>query len=153
MQDMSMQQEAAPEQNSDALDIQVAGSLVAAGLISDEGLRALMQVLKGAQDPAMAIGNAVFMAISKVREKLDQNGMSVNDKLWMAKGGILDRVLFEVVGVVKAVLGFEAAGSPQFAQAVKQAVVSLMQQESAQVGAVDAPQARQPVQSPLMGAM
>ena len=96
MQDMSMQQEAAPAQNSDALDIQVAGSLVAAGLISDEGLRALMQVLKGAQDPAMAIGNAVFMAISKVREKLDQNGMSVNDKLWMAKGGILDRVLFEV---------------------------------------------------------
>lgn len=153
MQDMSMQQEAAPEQNSDALDIQVAGSLVVAGLISDEGLRALMQVLKGAQDPAMAIGNAVFMAISKVREKLDQNGMSVNDKLWMAKGGILDRVLFEVVGVVKAVLGFEAAGSPQFARAVKQAVVSLMQQESAQAGAVDAPQARQPVQSPLMGAM
>lgn len=153
MQDMSMQQEAAPEQNSDALDIQVAGSLVVAGLISDEGLRALMQVLKGAQDPAMAIGNAVFMAISKVREKLDQNGMSVNDKLWMAKGGILDRVLFEVVGVVKAVLGFEAAGSPQFAQAVKQAVVSLMQQESAQAGAVDASQARQPVQSPLMGAM
>lgn len=153
MRDMSMQQEAAPEQNSDALDIQVAGSLVVAGLISDEGLRALMQVLKGAQDPAMAIGNAVFMAISKVREKLDQNGMSVNDKLWMAKGGILDRVLFEVVGVVKAVLGFEAAGSPQFAQAVKQAVVSLMQQESAQAGAVDAPQARQPVQSPLMGAM
>ena len=153
MQDMSMQQEAAPEQNSDALDIQVAGSLVVAGLISDEGLRALMQVLKGAQDPAMAIGNAVFMAISKVREKLDQNGMSVNDKLWMAKGGILDRVLFEVVGVVKAVLGFEAAGSPQFAQAVKQAVVSLMQQENAQAGAVDAPQARQPVQSPLMGAM
>jgi len=153
MQDMSMQQEAAPEQNSDALDIQVAGSLVVAGLISDEGLRALMQVLKGAQDPAMAIGNAVFMAISKVREKLDQNGMSVNDKLWMAKGGILDRVLFEVVGVVKAVLGFEAAGSSQFARAVKQAVVSLMQQESAQAGAVDAPQARQPVQSPLMGAM
>lgn len=153
MQDMSMQQEAAPEQNSDALDIQVAGSLVVAGLISDEGLRALMQVLKGAQDPAMAIGNAVFMALSKVREKLDQNGMSVNDKLWMAKGGILDRVLFEVVGVVKAVLGFEAAGSSQFARAVKQAVVSLMQQESAQAGAVDAPQARQPVQSPLMGAM
>ncbi len=153
MQDISMQQEAAPEQNSDALDIQVAGSLVVAGLISDEGLRALMQVLKGAQDPAMAIGNAVFMAISKVREKLDQNGMSVNDKLWMAKGGILDRVLFEVVGVVKAVLGFEAAGSSQFARAVKQAVVSLMQQESAQAGAVDAPQARQPVQSPLMGAM
>lgn len=153
MQDMSMQQEAAPEQNSDALDIQVAGSLVAAGLISDEGLRALMQVLKGAQDPAMAIGNAVFMAISKVREKLDQNGMSVNDKLWMAKGGILDRVLFEVVGVVKAVLGFEAAGSPQFAQAVKQAVVSLMQQESEQAGAGATPQARQPVQSPLMGAM
>lgn len=141
------------QQNNDALDIQVAGSLVVAGLISDEGLRALMQVLKGAQDPAMAIGNAVFMAISKVREKLDQNGMSVNDKLWMAKGGILDRVLFEVVGVVKAVLGFEAAGSPQFAQAVKQAVVSLMQQESAQAGAEATPQARQPMQSPLMGAV
>ena len=36
------------QQNNDALDIQVAGSLVVSGLLSDEGLRALSQVLRGA---------------------------------------------------------------------------------------------------------
>lgn len=143
------------QQNNDALDIQVAGSLVVSGLLSDEGLRALSQVLRGAQDPAAAVGNAVFMALSKVREKLDQQGLSINDKLWMAKGGILDRVLFEVIGVVHAVLEYPPAGDPAFAQAVKQSVVGLMEQESTQAPPPgNTPtQSRQPMQSPLMGAM
>lgn len=150
-----------------ALDIQLAGSLTAAGLLSDEGLQAMQQVLQGSQDPAAAIGNAIFMAISKVREKLDQNDMAIDDTLWAAKGGVLDRVLFEVITALKAVLGFEAAGTSEFAQAVKQSVIQLMEQESAGGGEMPPQEGQMPPQqapmqpqgqpqmqgSPLLGGM
>lgn len=117
------------EQNREATDIQVAGSLVVAGLLSDEGLQALQGVLQGASNPAAAVANAVYMALSKVREKLDSQGMPIEDKLWMANGGVLDRVLFEICGALKAIFGFQEAASPQFVNSLKQEVVALMQQE------------------------
>lgn len=116
-------------ENKHATDISVAAGLTAAGLLSDEGLQALGQVLQGASDPASAIGHAVFMALSKVRDKLESEGMSIDDKLWVAKGGVLDRVLFEVASVLVAVLGFQDAANPQFVQQLKQSVIQLMEQE------------------------
>lgn len=130
--------------NQNKTDIQMAGTLTAAGLLSDEGLQSLQQVLQGASDPAAAVGNAVFIALSKVREKLEQNEMSIDDKLWIAKGGVLDRVLFEVITALKAVLGFEAAGSGEFAAAVKDSVMQLMQQESEGQGPSEANMPGQP---------
>lgn len=130
------------EQNK--TDIQMAGTLTAAGLLSDQGLQSLQQVLQGASDPAAAVGNAVFMALSKVREKLEQNDMSIDDKLWVAKGGVLDRVLFEVITALKAILGFQQADSAEFAGAVKNSVMQLMQQESEGQGPSEADMPNQP---------
>ena len=126
-------------ENREATDIQVAGSLVVAGLLSDEGLQALQQVLQGAEDPVAAVGNAVFMALGKVREKLEEQGMSIDDKLWVAKGGVLDRVLFEVIAILKTVLGVEQAGTAEFASALKGSVIELMEQEDAGGGQEQAP--------------
>lgn len=128
-----------PADNKQATDIQVAGSLVVAGLLSDEGLQALQQVLQGAKDPVAAVGNAVFMALGKVRDKLEEQGMAIDDKLWVAKGGVLDRVLFEVIAILKTVLGFEQAGTAEFASALKGSVIQLMEQEDAGGGAQQPP--------------
>lgn len=117
------------EKNEQATDIQMAGSLVVAGLLSDEGLQSLQQVLQGAKDPVAAVGNAVFMALSAVRDKLDQQGLSIDDKLWVAKGGVLDRVVFEVLVVLKEVLGVQEANSPEFAAGLKDTIMQLMAQE------------------------
>jgi len=143
------------EQSRQATDVQVAGSLVVAGLISDEGLQALQQVLQGAQDPVAAVGNAIFMALSKVREKLDEQGMSIDDKLWIANGGVLDRVLFEVISVLKIVLGFEQAGTAEFASSLKNSVVQLMQQEESGAQEQGPPQEAPmgPPNSALLGGM
>ena len=143
------------ERDDDAIDIQVAGSLAVAGLLSDEGLQALQGVLQGAADPVAAVANAIFMALSKVREKLDSQGLSINDKLWVAKGGVLDRVLFEVCATLKAVLGFEDAASPQFAGALKQGVMDLMRQEESggNPAEADAQMMGQPAPPPQQGGM
>lgn len=117
------------EKNEQATDIQMAGSLVIAGLLSEQGLQALQQVLQGAKDPVAAIGNAVFMALSVVRDKLDQQGLSIDDKLWVARGGVLDRVVFEVLVVLKEVLGVQEAKTPQFAAGLKESIMQLMTQE------------------------
>ena len=151
-------------ENREATDIQVAGSLVVAGLLSDEGLQALQQVLQGAEDPVAAVGNAVFMALGKVRDKLEEQGMPIDDKLWVAKGGILDRVLFEVIAILKTVLGFEQAGTAEFTSALKGSVIELMEQEDqgggqeqapmgAEQGGMQAPPQGPPQgpQSPLLG--
>ena len=143
------------EQSNDATDIQVAGGLTVAGLLSDEGLQALQGVLQGAANPAAAVANAVFMALSKVREKLDQQGLSINDKLWAAKGGVLDRVIFEVCATLKAILGFEEAGSPEFSGALKQEVMALMDQEEmgGSPAAADQQMTGQPAPPPQQGGM
>ena len=156
------------EKNEQATDIQMAGSLVIAGLLSDEGLQSLQQVLQGATDPVAAIGNAVFMALSAVRDKLEQQGLSIDDKLWAAKGGVLDRVVFEVLVILKEVLGVQDANSPQFAKGLKDTIINLMAKEeqggAGQPGAMPEqgmpPQGMGPPQgapqgpsSPLLGGM
>ncbi len=139
-------------EDKDTTDIQVAGGLTVAGLLSDEGLQALQGVLQGASDPAAAVANAVFMALSKVREQLDERGVAINDKLWIANGGVLDRVIFEVCSVLRAVFGFEQAGSEQFVSALKEEVLALMaqDQEGGNPAAVQPQPAPQQMQQPPM---
>lgn len=138
---------------NEATDISVAAGLTVAGLLSDEGLKSLGGVLQGAADPAAAIANAVFMTLSTVREKLEQNGMPIDDKLWVTKGGVLDRVLYEVVNVLAAVMGFEQAGDPKFVDSLKRNVIALMEKEDAGGGMPqeEAPMPPQEQQGGLMG--
>jgi len=114
------------------LDTQVAAGLVAAGLISDQGIQAMSQVLQGANDPVQALAHVIFMAIGKVREKLDQKGMKIDDKVWIAGGGVLDRVMFEVMGVLIAVVGYKQASDPKFVHDVKMGVLDLMHDDDEQ---------------------
>ena len=152
-------------ENREATDVQIAAGLTTAGLLSDEGLGAMEQVVGGASNPAAAIGNAVFMALSKVREKLDQQGIPIDDKLWIANGGVLDRVLFEVCATLKAVLGFEPAGEQGFSGEVKSTVIQLMEDEDngqspeqgaptmEQMPAEEVPMQQAPQGNGLLGAM
>lgn len=116
------------------LDTQIAAGLTMAGLSSDQGLQSIQQVLQGATDPAQAIAHVVFMAIEKVKNKLEQQGMAVDDRVWMASGGVLDRVLFEIVGLLYGVIGFEQAADPKFVASLKQAIVDLMSQADTDAG-------------------
>lgn len=116
--------------NKESTDVQVAAGLTTAGLLSDEGLAALGQVLQGANDPAAAIAHAVFMALSKVKDKLEEQQMTIDPSVWVSGGGVLDRVLFEVISVLVAVIGFKDAANPDFVKQVKGDVIDLMDKEN-----------------------
>jgi hypothetical protein len=89
-------------------------------------LAALQQVLQGANDAPQAIAHVLFMFVMQVKDKMEQQGMPVDDKVWLASGGALDRILFDTVGILAGVLGFKEAGNPEFVHALKDAVVSMM---------------------------
>jgi len=107
-------------------DTQIAAGLAVTGLLSQQGLQSIAQVLQGAKDAAQALGHVIFMALSKVREKLQQRGMKIDDKVWIAGGGVLDRVLFEVMTAIATILKFKQAADPNFVHDVKETVLGLM---------------------------
>lgn len=113
-------------------DTQIAAGLATAGLLSDQGLQAMTQVLQGAKDPVQALAHVIFMALSKVRQKLIQKGIKIDDKVWIAGGGVLDRVMFEVMTALVGILGYKQAGDATFVHNVKEAVLDLMNSEEEQ---------------------
>jgi hypothetical protein len=114
------------------VDTQVAAAMTTAALISDQGIQSVSQVLKGAKDPVQALAHVIFMALGKVREMLQQKGLKIDDKVWIAGGGVLDRVMFELMTVLVGVVGYKQAGDPTFVHDVKDAVLQLMQQDDEQ---------------------
>lgn len=115
-------------------DIQIAAGLTAAGLLSDEGIQMLAQVAGSEGDTPAAIGQMIFQALDNTRNMLEQRGVSIEPSVWVAKGGVLDRVIYEVVAVLDTVLGVQGAGTTEFVQALKGAVVQLMEQGGAPQG-------------------
>lgn len=109
------------------MDTQIAAGMCAAALLSDQGLQALKQVVEGANDPAQAIAHVIFMALDKVRQKLAEKGIKIDDRIWIAGGGVLDRVLFEVAGALYGILGYQQIANSQFVHSIKEGVLDLMQ--------------------------
>lgn len=108
------------------IDIQIAAGMVTIGLLNDQGLQAIQQVLHGANDPVQALAHVIFMAISKVKQELQKRDIKIDDKVWIAGGGVLDRVLFEVMMVLTTALQFQQAQDSKFVASVKGAVLDLM---------------------------
>lgn len=91
------------------------------------GLQSLAQVLQGANDPAKAIAHAIFMAISKVRQELVKRKIPIDHRIWIMGGGVVDRVLFEIMQALVQVLHFQQAGDARFVHQVKSDLLDLMQ--------------------------
>lgn len=112
-----------------AMDVQIAAGMACIALLSQQGIQALSQVLKGANDPVQALAHALFLSLSKVKATLAQRKIKVDDKIWIMGGGVLDRVIFEVMLVLATVVKFQPAATPQFVHQVKAAVLDLMEDD------------------------
>lgn len=108
------------------VDIQIAAGMICLGLLNPQGVQAVQQVLQGANDPAAAIAHVVFLAMSKVRMALKQKNIELDDKIWIMGGGVLDRVLVEVMLMLVGVAKFQDASNPQFVHKVKSDILDLM---------------------------
>ena len=112
-----------------AMDVQIAAGMTCIALLSKEGIQAMSQVLKGANDPVQALAHVIFMGLSKVKGTLAQKGIKVDDRVWIMGGGVLDRVIFEVMLVLATVVKFQPAANSQFVHQVKGAVLDLMEDD------------------------
>lgn len=112
-----------------ATDIQIAAGMTCVVLLSQQGIQSMAQVLKGANDPAAALAHVIFMALSKVRSALTQRKIKVDDRVWIMGGGVLDRVIFEVMLVLATVVKFQPAANSQFVHQVKSDILDLMQDD------------------------
>lgn len=93
------------------------------------GLQAIAQVLQGANDPAAALAHVVFMAISKVEQMLESKGIQIDDKVWIMGGGVLDRVMFELMMALNSILQYPPAKDPNFVHQVKGDILDLMEKD------------------------
>lgn len=93
------------------------------------GLQAIAQVLKGANDPAKAIAHVIYMAISKVRFELQKRKIHMDQRIWIMGGGVVDRVIFEIMSAVAMILKFAPAGQAAFVGQVKKDILDLMEDD------------------------
>lgn len=94
-----------------------------------QGLQAIAQVLKGANDPAAAIAHVIYIAISKVKHELDVHHMKIDSRVWIMGGGVVDRVLFEIMTAIATILKFQPAGNSAFVGRVKVDLLDLMEDD------------------------
>jgi len=93
------------------------------------GLEAIGQVLQGANDPAAALAHVIFIAIAKVKQALTEKGVDIDDRVWVMGGGVLDRILVEVMMAIGTILQYPAAKDPRFTHQVKSDVLDLMEDD------------------------
>lgn len=94
-----------------------------------QGLQAIGKVLQGANDPAKAIAHVVYLAIAKVRQELQKRNMKMDSRIWIMGGGVVDRVLVEIMTAVATILKFQPALNPQFNAQVKSDLLDLMEDD------------------------
>ena len=118
------------------IDTQIAAGLVVTILLSKEGVAALQQMLQAAKDPVQVIAHVLYGAIAKVKQQLHARKMKIDERVWIAHGGVLDRVMVEIMMFIGTGLKFQPATNPQFVAQVKQTVLQLMEQDDKNTKAI-----------------
>lgn len=108
------------------MDLQIATGIIGMALLSPQGLQQIGNMLKTAKDPVQVVAHMIFMAMFQARKALQQKGLKLDARIWIAGGGVIDRVIFELMGVLYSVFQMQEAGDKKFVAAVKEAVLNLM---------------------------
>lgn len=109
------------------MDLQIATGVIGMALLSPQGLQQIGNMLKTAKDPVQVVAHMIFMAMFQARKVIQQKGIKIDPRIWVAGGGVVDRVVFELMGVLYSVFQMQEAGNPKFVAAVKEAVLNLME--------------------------
>lgn len=118
-----------PMGKAQTTDINIAAGMLTIALVSEQGIQSLVQVIQGATDPAAALAHAVFLAMGKVRIALTSKHIAIDPKVWIAGGGVLDQVLFKVLGALATIGKIQMAADPKFVHQVKADILDLMQDD------------------------
>lgn len=119
-----------------AIDIQIAAGMTVVGLLNAQGMQAIQQVIKGANDAAAAIAHVIYMAVAKVRSELQKRKIDIDDRVWIMGGGVLDRVMFEIMSAIAMALQYPQAKDPKFVAQVKSDILDLMEDDDQNAKAI-----------------
>jgi hypothetical protein len=79
------------EQEADA-DLATA---IGRNVIANPDMQQAMSQLVKSADPVMALGQFVSQLVMNVKEKAQQSDMPIDDMVWMASGGVVERLIEE----------------------------------------------------------
>lgn len=85
----------APLSARETLDSDIGFGLAASLLYSEGGSKSVLEAVKG-QDPAVALGMFLSQMAMKLQQKTAEQGIELSPNIWLAEGGVTDRVLDEV---------------------------------------------------------
>lgn len=126
-------------------DAELAAGMVLAPIYTQKGgIEKMLKVVTSANDPADALAHALFALFSQARNALLQNGIKVDNKAWLAKGGAVDIVIKDVLGIIASTVGKQLSSSA-FARDTKNDLVKIMKSE------MDTAKAPPPDHAPGMG--
>jgi hypothetical protein len=107
------------------VDVKLATSLILNPLLQDEGISALQEAAQSASDLPAALALAIFQAMGQVKSAIQQKGVPLSSKIWVANGGVLDTVVQNVCQALASVPPeIPEAAEPDFMQDVKEEVFS-----------------------------
>lgn len=109
-----------------AMDAQIAAGMISAGLLSKDGMEQLQTVVQGAKDIPSAMAHAIFQVMSTVAVQLENKGMEIDDRAWVAGGGVLDKVMYDVTNVLVEAFGVKEAATKEFIERMRGEIVDLM---------------------------
>lgn len=120
--------------NSLQVDTKLVVGMVLGSMFHEDGIQQIVQMVQQAgNDAPAAAAHAIYVGIAQARHALEQQGMPVDDKVWVMKGGVLNQLVVEVGKILASTLGPQFA-SGQFMNAVTQAVIQIMKQQEAGAG-------------------
>lgn len=99
-------------------------------LYDEETAEKLMTVLQNAKDPVIGISKAILIAALPVAKALKEENPDMSDDIWLSPGGVLDRIIDEMMDMAEAAgvdLGDEESVHEGARQAVMQDITKLQQ--------------------------
>jgi len=87
----------------------------------------LQYIQQNQNDPVNALAHAIFIEMVHARQALAKAQLPIDGRVWIAKGGVLDNVVMQVAQMLVSAFG-KQFGDPKMLQAVKQAIMDLMNQ-------------------------
>lgn len=107
-------------------DIDLATNLVMGPFFTPEGMNELFQVVQQAgQDLPGAIAHILYTHFDQAKQVIQKNDLNISNNSWAPKGGVIDRVIVQVLALLATKLGDQFA-NPRLSGAVRDALMQIL---------------------------
>lgn len=120
--------------DNDRTDLKMVVGLIGNALLSKAGIAQLHGLMSQAKDPTGLMAHIIYHAVSQVHEQLIKKNLKVSNKIWIARGGVVDQAIAEVAKVLAGMSGNKDIINPQLLEEVRKQVVELLHDQEVNAG-------------------